>query len=97
MAQGFLHGVLIVQGVHQEVLIDRVVPSGALIDREIPSGALIGREVPRADFMTKEDLPAIEDHSGTDPLSRDGILIEAITVATLVLGDSYPGCSSADS
>ena len=87
MAQGILPG----------VLIDRVVPSGALIDREIPSGALIGREVPRADFMTKEDLPAIEDHSGTDPLSRDGILIEAITAATLVLGDSCPDCSSVDS
>ena len=80
LAPGFLHGVLMVQGLHQEVLIDR----------EIPSGGLIDQEVPHADFITREDLPAVEDHSGTDPLSRDGILIEAITAATLVLGDSCP-------
>lgn len=96
MAPGFLHGVLIVQGVHPEVLIDREIPSGAPIDREIPSGALVDREVPRADFMTREDLPAIEDPTGTERLFRGVMRIEATSEVTLGLGDSCPDWSSAD-
>ena len=36
------------------------------IEWENPSGALPGRKVPRPAFMTRGDLPAIEDPSGRE-------------------------------
>ena len=68
------------QGLLPEVLIDRVILSGALPDQELP----------RADFMTKEDLPAIEDPIGTEHLFRGVMRIEATSEVTLGLGDSCP-------